>query len=123
MAKQKKNTQTQKKAVNVSHKTAKGRNAKSEPNQEQIKARDKHASEREIHMPFSKQNYYLLLLGLFFIAAGFLLMTGGGSEDSNVFNDEMFNFRRLTLAPIMVLLGYIIEIFAIMYTPKKRKES
>lgn len=68
---------------------------------------------------FSKKNYRLLIIGIIFITLGFLLMIGGGSEDPNVFSEKMFNFQRLTLAPILVLTGYVIEIFAIMYKPKQ----
>ncbi|MCD4747577.1 MAG: DUF3098 domain-containing protein [Bacteroidales bacterium] len=67
---------------------------------------------------FGKQNYKLLLIGLGFIFVGFILMIGGGSDDPNVFSDKIFNFRRLTLAPILILTGYVIEIFAIMKKPK-----
>ena len=59
-----------------------------------------------------------MLLGLFFIAVGFLLMIGGGSVDPKVFNYELFSFRRITLSPILILAGYVIEIFAIMKKPK-----
>ena len=67
---------------------------------------------------FGKENYILMLVGVFFILIGFVLMTGGGSKDPNVFNEEMFDFRRLTLAPILVLVGFGIEIVAIMKRPK-----
>jgi hypothetical protein len=66
---------------------------------------------------FGRQNYRLLFIGLAFIVVGFLLMIGGGSDDPNVFRDDIFDFRRLTLAPILVLTGYVIEIFAIMKKP------
>lgn len=66
---------------------------------------------------FGKQNYKLLFIGLALILVGFLLMIGGGSDDPNVFNDNIFNFRRLTLAPLLVLAGYVVEIFAIMKKP------
>ena len=68
---------------------------------------------------FTKKNYYLLLAGIFFIALGYLLMIGGGSEDPNVFNPEIFNFQRITLAPICCLIGFVTIIFAIMYRPKQ----
>lgn len=68
---------------------------------------------------FTRENYRLMLIGLAFIIVGFILMIGGGSDDPNVFNPEIFNFRRLTLAPILILAGYVIEIFAIM---KKSKD-
>ena len=67
---------------------------------------------------FGKENYRLMLIGLAFIVAGFLLMVGGGSTDPNKFNSEIFSFRRITLAPILILAGYVIEIFAIMKRPK-----
>ena len=68
---------------------------------------------------FTKINYTLLIIGFCFIALGLILMIGGGSEDPNKFSYEIFNFRRLTLAPILILIGFIIEIFAIMYKTKK----
>jgi hypothetical protein len=69
-------------------------------------------------LAFGKENYILLLVGLAFIVTGFILMTGGGSEDPNVFSEEIFSFRRITLAPIVVITGFVIEIFAIMKKPK-----
>ena len=59
-----------------------------------------------------------MILDAGLIIIGFVLMTGGGSKDPNVFNDAMFNFRRLTLAPILVLAGFAVEIVAIMKKPK-----
>ena len=66
-----------------------------------------------------RQNYRLLFIGLALIFLGFILMIGGGSDDPNVFSDKIFNFRRLTLAPILVLAGYVVEIFAIMKKPER----
>ena len=68
---------------------------------------------------FGKQNYKLLLIGLVLLLVGFLLMIGGGSDDPNVFSEKIFDFRRLTLAPILILAGYVVEIFAIMKKPKE----
>ena len=65
-------------------------------------------------MPFNKSNYLWVIVGVVLIALGFILMAGGGSDDPNVFNDSMFGFRRLTLAPILCLLGFAVEIYAIM---------
>ena len=70
-------------------------------------------------MPFSRDNYIWVLIGLVFLLVGFLLMIGGGSDNPDVFNEEIFNFRRLTLAPILVLIGFGIQIYAIMKKPKK----
>jgi hypothetical protein len=67
---------------------------------------------------FRKENYIYLLIGLAVMAIGFLLMIGGKSENPQVFNESIFNFQRLTLAPILILAGYIIQIFAIMKKPK-----
>ncbi|MBN1925880.1 MAG: DUF3098 domain-containing protein [Prolixibacteraceae bacterium] len=66
----------------------------------------------------AKENYILLLIGLAVIVIGFLLMIGGGSEDPTVFNPEVFSFRRITLAPLIVLAGFLFEIYAIMKKPK-----
>lgn len=67
---------------------------------------------------FGKENYRLMLIGLVFIAVGFLFMIGGGSDDPSKFNPEIFSFRRITLAPILILGGFVIELFAIMKRPK-----
>ena len=67
---------------------------------------------------FGKENYRLLVIGLVVIFVGFLLMIGGGSDDPNVFSEDIFSFRRMTLTPILILARYIIEIFAFMKKPK-----
>ena len=69
---------------------------------------------------FTKKNYILLIAGLAFIISGLILMIGGGSEDPTKFSDKIFNFQRLTLAPILIVIGFIIEIFAIM---RKNKDA
>ena len=69
---------------------------------------------------FSKRNYRFLLLSMALIAFGFILMAGGGSEDPNFFNPEIFNFRRIRLAPTIVLMGFGLAIYAILM-PKKKK--
>ena len=71
---------------------------------------------------FSKKNYYVLLAGIALIALGYLLMIGGGSEDPNVFNPEIFSFRRITLAPMVCLAGFVMIIVAIMWRPKNTGE-
>lgn len=70
---------------------------------------------------FQKKNYTFMFIGLAFIALGFILMSGGGSDDPNVFNPEIYNFRRIRLAPTLVLLGLGIEIYAILLNPHKNK--
>jgi hypothetical protein len=67
---------------------------------------------------FGKENYILLFVCIGLILLGFILMVGGGSKDPNVFNEDMFDFRRLTLAPILVLAGFGVGIVAIMKKPK-----
>jgi len=61
-----------------------------------------------------KENYKLMIIGFGVIVLGFLLMIGGGSEDPKVFNPAIFSFRRITLAPIVILAGLVFEIYAIM---------
>jgi hypothetical protein len=68
---------------------------------------------------FGPTNYKIMIGGLFVIFIGFLLMMGGGSDDPNKFNPEIFSTRRITVAPIVVLIGFAIEVIAIMYKPKK----
>ena len=70
-------------------------------------------------MPFGKMNYILVLIGIALIAVGFVLMIGGGSTDPDVFNKEMFNTQRLTIAPILVLAGFVVEIVAIFWRKKE----
>lgn len=67
---------------------------------------------------FSKKNYYVLVTGVVLIALGYILMIGGKSNDPNVFNPEIFNFQRITLAPMVCLLGFVTIIVAIMWRPK-----
>ena len=62
-----------------------------------------------------------MLLSLAVIALGFIIMVGGGSEDPNVFNPEIFNFRRIRLAPTIVLMGFGLAIYSILMPPKKNK--
>ena len=67
---------------------------------------------------FKKRNYIILIIGVFFILFGLALMIGGKAEDPAIFSYEIFNFQRLTLAPILIAVGFIIPIFAIMYKSK-----
>jgi len=68
---------------------------------------------------FDKINYKIRLIGIIVIALGFLLMSGGGSDDPKVFSDAIFNFRRIRLAPTTVLIGFGITVYAILKNPKK----
>ena len=67
---------------------------------------------------FGKKNYLIMLAGIVVILVGFALMAGGGSDDPEVFNEAIYNFRRIRLAPTLVLLGLAIEVYAIMANPK-----
>lgn len=68
----------------------------------------------DAQMPLGRKNYLLMLIGLGVIILGFVLMAGGGNDNPDVFDYSMFSFRRITLAPIVVLAGFGFEIFAIM---------
>lgn len=68
---------------------------------------------------FGRKNYLWMLIGLVVIATGFVLMSGGGSEDPDVFNEEIYNFRRIRLAPAVVLIGFGIEVYAILLKSDK----
>ncbi|MDR0363559.1 MAG: DUF3098 domain-containing protein [Bacteroidales bacterium] len=75
------------------------------------------------NMPFHKDNYIFLLIGLAFIVIGFLLMINGSSNDPDVFSEEIYSFRRITLSPILIVAGFIIEIYAIMKKPKSTEKK
>ena len=75
-------------------------------------------SKREFAFVFNRINYIIMIAGIVLLALGYILLAGGGSDDPNVFNPEMFNGRRLYLAPILIILGLIVEIVAIMYRGK-----
>jgi uncharacterized membrane protein len=72
---------------------------------------------------FTKKNYYILIAGIVLICLGYLLMVGGKSDDPNVFNPEIFNFRRITLAPLTCLAGFVTIIVAIMWRPKSENQN
>jgi membrane-bound ClpP family serine protease len=71
----------------------------------------------------STKNVRFVLIGLIVMVAGYILMAGGGSSNPNVFNPEIFNFRRLVISPLLVILGIVIVILAIMKKPRKDKED
>lgn len=72
---------------------------------------------------FEKKNYLIMAIGLIVIALGFITMSGGGSDNFAVFDPSIFNFRRIHLAPALVLLGFAIEIYAILVNPKTDKKQ
>jgi len=76
-------------------------------------------SQKKIATIFTKQNYMWMAIGAAVIVLGFLLMIGGKNADPNVFNkDDVYSFRRITLAPILIIAGLVMEIYAIMKKPK-----
>ena len=80
----------------------------------------KRKQDSKSNLIFGKKNYKFMFIGLAFIAIGFILMSGGGSDDPNVFDPEIFNFRRIRLAPTLVLIGFGIQIYAILLNPDKK---
>ena len=72
---------------------------------------------------FGKQNYQLFIGGIVLIILGYLLMIGGGSEDPNVFNPAIFDAQRITIAPMVCLLGFVVIIVAVMWRPKTKPEE
>lgn len=67
---------------------------------------------------FNKRNYQIMAVGILFIVIGFILMAGGGSDDPKVFNEAIYNFQRIRLAPTLILIGFAIEVYAILYKGK-----
>lgn len=82
----------------------------------------KKESKENLNFALGRENYKLLAIGFAIIVAGFLLMLGGRSESPDEFSYDIFSFRRITLAPIVVLAGFIFEIWAIMRKPKESEK-
>ena len=82
------------------------------------KVKDSKAVKENVGFALGKENYKLMAIGFAIIVIGFILLAGGGSDDPNVFSEDIFSFRRLTLAPILLLIGFAFEIYAIMKKPK-----
>lgn len=72
---------------------------------------------------FTKKNYMILVTGVILIGLGYLLMMGGGSDDPNVFNPAIFDTQRITIAPIVCLLGFAAVIVSIMWKDKSAEQS
>lgn len=82
------------------------------------------SEDKKVDFALPPENYKFVAIGFAVIVIGFLLMIGGGSDDPNVFNEaELFSFRRITLAPIVILAGFAFEIWAIMRKPKTEGEA
>ncbi|WP_458628495.1 DUF3098 domain-containing protein [Winogradskyella sp. PC D3.3] len=80
----------------------------------------KRKNESKSEFIFGKKNYKFLFIGLAFIAIGFILMSGGGSDDPNVFDESIYSWRRIRLAPTLVLIGFGIQVYAILLNPNKK---
>ncbi len=79
----------------------------------------KRKQDSKTNFVFGKKNYKWMFIGLACIAFGFILMSGGGSDDPNVFDESIFNWRRIRLAPALVLIGFGIQVYAILLDPDK----
>ncbi len=79
--------------------------------------------DKKIDMALDKENYILLAISFAIVIVGFILMIGGGSDDPNVFNEAVYGFQRVTLAPMVVLFGFIFAIYAIMKKPSVDKKK
>lgn len=76
------------------------------------------------HFGFQKENYKILLIGLAINIVGFILMIGGATEDPNAFSEEeLFSSTRITIAPMLILLGYVVILYSIMKKPKGPEEN
>ncbi len=85
-----------------------------------MKKKEKNTQQERFYLIFNKENYKWMFIGLGIIFLGFLLMLGGGSSDPKVFNEEeLFSAQRITIAPILIVLGFIVEIYAIMLKSEK----
>ncbi len=80
---------------------------------------EQNSEKQGLTLAFGRLNYILMAVGIVLLVVGYILLAGGGSDDPNQFNPEMFNARRLYVAPIMIVLGFVVEIVAIMYKGKK----
>ncbi len=72
---------------------------------------------------FGKKNYKFMLIGLALVVVGFVLMSGGGSDDPNVWNPDVFSWRRIRLAPTLVLIGFGFQVYAILLNPNKASKK
>jgi hypothetical protein len=77
----------------------------------------------ENRFPFVKENYVIMIIGIIVLVIGYVLMVGGRSPDPNQFYpDQVYSWRRITLAPIVIIIGFLVEIYAIMKRPKTKTD-
>jgi hypothetical protein len=81
---------------------------------------NKEENNKNLGFAFGLLNYVLMGVGLVILALGYILLSGGGSDDPNTFNPAMFDNRRLVVAPILIVVGFVVEILAIMYKARKK---
>lgn len=84
---------------------------------------EKETENKNFDFVFGKTNYILMVAGIIILVLGYILLSGGGSDDPNTFNPAMFNAQRLYVAPILIVVGFVVEIFAIMFNPNKGKDK
>jgi len=81
--------------------------------------KDKKSENSKKELLFTKKNYLTSCIGIILIIIGFIIMSGGGSNDPNIFNEEIYSFRRIRIAPLLVLIGLGLQIYAILISSKK----
>ena len=87
-----------------------------------VKKNDKPTTGKPKHAPlFRTVNYILMIVGIVLLVVGYILLRGGAVEDPSTFDGEIFNTRRMVVSPIFMLLGLVIEIVAIMWHPRQKK--
>ena len=80
-------------------------------------------TKKTVNFALTKENYKLIAIGFGVMILGYILMIGGGSDDPNIFReDALFSFQRITLAPILIVGGFLFEIYAIMKRPKEKEQ-
>src|SRR5690606_13990706 len=82
----------------------------------------KRKEQSKAELVFGKKNYTFMFIGLLCIAIGFILMSGGGSDDPNVWDDAVFNFTRIRLAPTLVIIGFAVQVYAILLNPNRSQQ-
>ena len=75
-------------------------------------------NEEVMEFAFSKKNYLFMGIGVVLIILGLVLLSGGGSEDPEIFSEDIFDFQRMVVAPVVMLAGFVFEIYAIMFKEK-----
>jgi len=83
----------------------------------------KNEDQKKFELALDKENYMLLAIAFVIVVVGFILMIGGGSDDPKVFNEAIYGFQRITLAPVVVLFGFLFAVYAIMKKPKVDKNK